>query len=148
VRRYYGVLERQFEKYFIEAERRQGVTGENLLGLLEGRLDNVVYRLGMGRSRPESRQLVRHGHFLLNGHKADIPSMELKPGDEVTLAPGSRNEPIFQEIMETAGNRVMPDWLSFDRAATSGRVLSAPRRPEGDIEMKEQLIVEYYSRRI
>jgi len=148
VRRYYGVLERQFEKYFLEAERRQGITGDNLMALLEGRLDNVVYRLGMARSRPEARQLVRHGHFLLNGKKADIPSLEVKAGDAIALTPPNRTQPIFQEIVETASSRVVPEWLSFDRDQWSGRVLSAPRRAEGDIEMREQLIVEYYSRRI
>ena len=148
VRRYYGVLERQFEKYFVEAERRNGVTGDNLLQLLEARLDNVVYRLGMARSRPEARQLVRHGHFQLNGHRADIPSMEIKPGDVLVLHQRSRSHPIFQEILETSSSRVIPDWLSFERDAWSGRILSTPRRPEGDIEMQEQLIVEWYSRRI
>ncbi len=148
VRRYYGVLERQFEKYFFEAERRGGVTGENLIGMLESRLDNVVYRLGMGRSRAEARQLVRHGHFMLNGKKADIPSLEVHVGDAIALSPGDRTTAIFNEIIETSSSRVVPDWLSFDRAAKSGRVTGTPKKHEGDVDMKEQLIVEYYSRRI
>src|SRR5579859_982702 len=148
IRRYYGVLERQFEKYFVEAARRPGITGDNLMQLLEARLDNVVYRLGLGRSRPEARQLVRHGHFQLNGPRADIPSIELRPGDSVTLLPGSRTHPIFQEILETTSARVTPDWLSYDRDAWTGRVLSTPNKPEGDLDLQQQLIVEWYSRRI
>lgn len=148
LRRYYGVLEAQFEKYFIEAERRGGVTGDNLMTLLEGRLDNVVYRLGMGRSRPEARQLVRHGHFHLNGHRADIPSMQVKVGDVVALTEKSRQDAIFAEIVETNSGRPVPEWLSFERENFSGRVLSTPRRPEGDLDVQDQLIVQYYSRRI
>ena len=145
-RRIYGVLEGQFEAYFDKAERQKGVTGENLLVLLERRLDNVVFRLGMASSRTEARQLVRHGHFLVNGKRVDIPSFLVKVGDVVVPAEKSKESPKFKEIIETLGQKTVPAWLELDAAATTGRVARYPHRDEIDIPVQEQMIVELYSR--
>jgi small subunit ribosomal protein S4 len=141
-KRFYGVLEGQFRKTYENAERMKGKTGENLLKLLELRFDNVVYRLGLGRSRSEARQLVTHGHFTLNGKKADIPSMLLKAGDIIAVCEASRKSPKFQEL----GGRAVPAWLSFNAETLSGSVVQAPARGDVDIEVKETLIVELYSK--
>lgn len=142
----YGVLEKQFRKTFAEADRREGATGENLLQLLEMRLDNVVYRLGFADSRRQARQLVRHGHFNLNGRKTDIPSCLVKAGDIVAVREASRKFDVFAAAMENIGGKVIPSWLSADTTAMTGRVLSTPSRTEVDGTINEQLIVEYYSR--
>ena len=141
-KRFYGVLEGQFRKTYESAERMKGKTGENLLKLLELRFDNVVYRLGLGRSRSEARQLVTHGHFTVNGKKADIPSMLLKAGDVIAVCEASRKSPKFQEL----GGRAVPAWLSFNAETLSGSVVQAPARGDVDIEVKETLIVELYSK--
>ncbi|MGD9047039.1 MAG: 30S ribosomal protein S4 [Anaerolineae bacterium] len=145
-RRVYGVMERQFRRYFREAERRRGLTGTNLLILLESRLDNVVYRLGFAQSRPQGRQLVRHGHFEVNGRKVNIPSYLVKAGDIVAVRPNSRSKAIFKDIALDLEHRAAPDWLSRDDATMTGRVLSLPERGDIDVTINEQLIVEYYSR--
>ena len=145
-RRVYGVMERQFRRYFREAERRRGLTGTNLLILLESRLDNVVYRLGFALSRPQGRQMVRHGHFEVNGRKVNVPSYLVKPGDIVAVRPNSRSKALFKEIALDLEHRAVPDWLSRDDVAMSGRVLSLPERGDIDVTINEQLIVEYYSR--
>jgi small subunit ribosomal protein S4 len=139
-------MERQFRRYFREAERRRGLTGTNLLILLESRLDNVVYRLGFAQSRPQGRQLVRHGHFEVNGRKVNIPSYLVKAGDLVAVRPNSRNKAIFKEIALDLEHRAAPDWLSRDDVTMSGRVLSLPERGDIDVTINEQLVVEYYSR--
>lgn len=146
VRRIYGVLENQFRAYFDKAERMQGVTGENLLKLLESRFDNVVYRLGFASSRVDARQLVRHGHFTLNGKKANIPSIQLKVGDVVAITEKSMDSPKLKALAETAGTRVVPAWLELNKEACSGKVIAAPARADIDAEINEQLIVELYSR--
>lgn len=145
-KRVYGVMERQFRRYFREAERRRGLTGTNLLVLLETRLDNVVYRLGFAFSRPQARQLVRHGHFEVNGRKVNIPSYLVQPGDIVAVRQNSRKQVGFKEIALDLEHRAVPDWLSRDEEMMSGRVLSLPTREDIDITINEQLIVEYYSR--
>lgn len=145
-RRIYGILERQFRKHFEEAERRPGVTGENLLQILEMRLDNIVYRLGFAVSRNQARQLVRHGHFRVNGRRLDIPSALLRPGDEITVRPQSRDMQHFQERMAEVQGQRIPGWLQLDPATMTGRVLAVPSRQEIDTPLNEQLIVEYYSR--
>jgi small subunit ribosomal protein S4 len=145
-RRVYGVLERQFRRYFREAERRRGLTGTNLLILLESRLDNVVYRLGFAQSRPQARQLVRHGHLEVNGRKVNIPSYLVHAGDVVAVRPGSRNRVFFKEMAVDLEHRPVPEWLSRDDASMSGRILSMPERGDIDVSINEQLIVEYYSR--
>jgi small subunit ribosomal protein S4 len=145
-RHIYGILERQFRKVFAEADRRQGATGENLLQLLELRLDNAIYRLGFGDSRSQSRQLVRHGHFDVNGRKTDIPSFIVKAGDVIVVREGSRKLGNFVGAMENIGSKPIPSWLSIDPAAMSGRVLSVPSRSDVDGTLSEQLIVEFYSR--
>ncbi len=146
LRRIYGVLEAQFRRHFAEAERRPGSTGENLLQILETRLDNVVYRLGLAGSRPQARQLVRHGHFTLNGRKCDIPSALVKPGDVVAVAEGARNLELIRTAAETTGQRQIPAWLSFDPANLSARVNALPTRNDIDIQVSEQLVVEFYAR--
>lgn len=146
VRRIYGVLERQFRGYFERAERAKGVTGENLLRILESRLDNVVYRLGFAASRAEARQMVTHGHFSVNGRKVTIPSYLLRHGDEVAVREGSRPLPRFEELARLAAIQRLPDWLSADREAMKGTVLRPPAREEIDAPVKEHLIVEHYSR--
>ncbi len=146
LRRIYGVLEAQFRRHFAEAERRPGSTGENLLQILETRLDNVVYRLGLAGSRPQARQLVRHGHFTLNGRKCDIPSALVKPGDVVAVAERARNLELIRTAAETTGQRQIPAWLSFDPANLSARVNALPTRNDIDIQVSEQLVVEFYAR--
>jgi len=142
----YGVLERQFRRHFAEAERRAGSTGENLLRLLEMRLDNVVFRLGFAESRAQARQLVTHGHITVNGRKASIPSMEMKPGEVIGVRPRSRQMEYFKTLAELLKHRRVPEWLSLDIGNMSGRILSAPSRSEIDANLQEQLIVEFYSR--
>jgi small subunit ribosomal protein S4 len=145
-RRVYGVLERQFRRYFREAERRRGLTGTNLLVILESRLDNVVYRLGFAVSRPQARQLVRHGHFEVNGRKVNIPSYLVQPGDVVGVRTLSRSKGVFEEMVLDLEHRAVPDWLSRDDITMSGRVVAQPEREDIDVTINEQLIVEYYSR--
>ena len=145
-RRIYGVMERQFRRYFKEADRRKGVTGENLLQLLESRLDNVVYRLGFGRSRMEARQLVNHGHFAVNGRKVDIPSYLTRSGDVIAVREGSRKKPLFKQIAEARRDQGTVDWLEVDFEKMEGRVIRVPQRDEIEVPLSEHLIVELYSR--
>jgi small subunit ribosomal protein S4 len=145
-RRIYGVLESQFRRYFKEADRRKGITGENLLQLLELRLDNVVYRLGFAASRAEARQLVRHGHFNVGGRKVSIPSYQLSPGEVIAVRPGSRDKGSFKDLAELMRNQGTVDWLEADRQALSGKVVRLPAREEIDAPITEHLIVELYSR--
>jgi len=145
-RRIYGVLERQFRRYYAEANRSKGVTGERLLQLLELRLDNVVYRLGFADSRSQARQLVNHGHFAVNGRKVDIPSYLVKENDEITVRESSRSKTYFKNLSEVLGDRRPPEWLTLDAANMAGRVVRLPERSEIDIPVQEQYIVERYSR--
>lgn len=145
-KRIYGVQERQFRNYFEKAERQKGITGENLLILLERRLDNVVYRLGFASSRKEARQLVSHGHFTVNGRKVNIPSMLVKVGDVIQVKEKSKESPKFQELKEQAAYKTVPEWLSVDVENMSGTVLAYPTRDQIDTPVKEHLIVELYSR--
>lgn len=142
----YGVLERQFRRHFGEAERRPGSTGENLLRILEMRLDNVVFRLGFAESRAQARQLVTHGHVTVNGRKLDIPSYETKVGQVIGVGQRSRQLEYFKTLAEVLRRRQAPAWLSLDVENMAGRILSAPTRPEIDANVQEQLIVEFYSR--
>jgi len=146
LRKIYGVLERQFRRYFEQAERGAGVTGENLLQLLERRLDSAVYRLGFAGSRSQARQLVGHGHFLVNGKAVNIPSVRVKPGDVIEVAQGSRQLEPIQVSLSAVGSRRMPEWLELDIENLRGRIVSVPRREDIDVEAQEQLVVEYYSR--
>ncbi len=146
MRRTYGILEKQFRKYFDKADRQKGITGENLLILIERRLDNIVYRLGFASSRKEARQLVNHGHFTINGRKANIPSMLLKVGDVVQVREKSRSLDKFQELKEQAAYKTPPEWLSVDVDNLTGSVLAFPIREQIDTQVTEQLIVELYSR--
>ena len=145
-KRYYGVLESQYAQYFEMAERRSGMTGENLLRILESRLDNVVYRVGLATSRAEARQLVTHNHFKLNGKKVNIPSLLVKEGDVVSLSEGSRQSEKFKEIEETCGSRPVPMWLDMDRGNFTAKVLRMPNRDDIDLDVQEHLIVELYSK--
>ncbi|MBF8376858.1 30S ribosomal protein S4 [Alicyclobacillus mali] len=145
-RRYYGVLENQFERYYEEAARRRGVTGETLLQLLESRLDNVVYRLGFAASRAEARQLVRHGHIHVNGHRVDIPSFLVKEGDVVSVREKSRDNARLKELAELIPSRTIPAWLELDIENWTAKVLRRPARDEIDAPVQEQQIVEFYSR--
>lgn len=146
VKRMYGVIENQFRRYFKEADRRRGVTGEILLQLLEGRLDNIVYRLGLATSRPQARQLVRHGHFTVNGRRADVPSFALKAGDQVAVRPSSVQNPAIRYAMEEVKARGIPEWLEFDGEALTGRLTAVPTREQLNLPVQEQLIVELYSK--
>ena len=146
VKRIYGVLEDQFRRYFEQAERtRGGITGETLLQLLERRLDNAVYRLGLATSRPQARQLVRHGHFLVNGKKVDVPSYSLKSGDTVTVRETSRQNPTILHATEEVKGRGIPEWLSLE-GELGGKVVSMPTREQINLPVQEQLIVELYSK--
>jgi small subunit ribosomal protein S4 len=146
-RRIYGVLERQFRRYYDEALNRRGLTGLNLLQILESRLDNVVYRMGYADSRAEARLLVTHGHFDVNGRRTDVPSRVLYPGDEISVRQGSRKRTYFKELRAMAEDRNVPEWVNRDLTNLSGKVVRMPERIEIDGNMNEQLIVEYYSRR-
>ena len=145
-RRYYGVLESQFSKYYEMAANRKGVTGDNLLSILETRLDNVIYRLGFAMSRPEARQLVRHGHFTINGHRVDIPSYLVKPGEVIALKEGSRSLEKFKASLEANGSRAVPKWLDFDQNTLVAKVVGTPAREDIDLPIEEHLIVELYSK--
>ena len=146
VRKTYGVLERQFRNYFIAAENRPGVTGENLLRSLETRMDNVVYRAGFAPSRAAARQLVTHGHFAVNGVPTNIPSYQLKAGDKVEVRESRRNREPFKTAKETLRSHNAPEWLSIDAANLAGTVADVPRRDQMPLDLNEQLVVEYYSR--
>lgn len=146
-RRIYGVLERQFRRYYETALGRRGLTGLNLLQILESRLDNVVFRLGYAVNRAQARVLVTHGHFTVNGRRTDVPSMLLKEGDRVAVRDGSRALTFFKDLGPTAEKRTSPSWLVRDVASMNGSVSRMPDRPEIEGTLNEQLIVEYYSRR-
>ena len=144
VKRTYGVLENQFRRYFEAADRQKGITGELLLQSLERRLDNVVYRLGFATSRAQGRQLVRHGHFTVNGRKVDIPSYAVRPGDVVAVRASSGQKPTIQHAMEEVKGRGIPEWLTLD--GLGGRVSQLPNRQQINLPVQEQLIVELYSK--
>jgi len=146
VRRTYGVLERQFRNYFVDAENRPGVTGENLLRSLELRLDNVVFRMGLGSSRAQARQLVSHGHFAVNGRPTNVSSFRLKPGDRIEVRESHRSREPFKLAKETLKNHQTPAWLTVDAATLSGSVVTPPTRDQMPLDLNEQLVVEYYSR--
>lgn len=146
VRRIYGLLEKQFRSYFQRADRQKGVTGENLLILVERRLDNIAYRLGFTNTRNEARQLVRHGHFMVNGVKVNIPSYQVKTGDVIELREKSRKVGRIIEALDAAGRRGLPAFLELDKANFKGTVTSLPKREDIAQTINEQLIVEFYSR--
>ena len=145
-RRIYGVLERQFRRYYREAQRRPGMTGENMLIILDSRLDNVVYRIGFADSRAQARQLVQHGHFDLNGRHTDIPSALVKPDDRISVRQNSRRLNYFKGISAVLEKRDVPDWIAVEPSQLTGRVLALPTRETIEQSLSEQLIVEYYSR--
>jgi small subunit ribosomal protein S4 len=145
-KRIYGLLEKQFRNYYEIANRQTGITGENLLRLLETRLDNVVYRLGFAKSRDEARQLVRHGHFTVNGRRVNIPSYRVRPGDSVAVAEKSRELLVIKTALIASEKTEVPGWLEVDIEKLSGKVLSPPTREQIDAPVKEQLIVELYSK--
>ena len=145
-RRYYGVLEGQFKKYFEIADKKEGVTGENLLSILECRFDNVVYRMGMASSRKEARQLVLHAHFRLNGKKANIPSIILKVGDVISVREESRKSAKIKELLEGLSAQTAPKWLEVDKDNAVAKVVALPKREDIDFPFEEQLIVELYSK--
>ncbi len=146
VRRYYGLLETQFHNLYLEAERKPGMTGENLLVLLERRLDNVVYRMGMAESRKEARQLVLHAHFTLNGKKVNIPSISVKPGDVIAVKESSRDLTKIKGLLEAQSSKLSPKWLEVNKENGSAKVVAMPAREDVDFEINEQLIVEFYSK--
>ena len=146
VKRIYGVLENQFRRYFEMADRTRGITGETLLQLLERRFDNVIYRLGLATSRAQARQLIRHGHFLINGRKVDVPSYSLKAGDVITVRGTSAQDTAIQHAIEEVKGRGIPEWLTFDPAALTGKIQSLPTRAQINLPVQEQLIVELYSK--
>lgn len=146
LRRVYGVMERQFKRFYNEAARKRGVTGEQLLRILEMRLDNIAYRMGFAPSRPAARQLVMHGHVTVNGRKVDIPSYIVKQGDVVAIKESSRGMAMVKASLEAAAARGVAKWLEVDFEQQSGKVLAAPERDQIDVPVQEHLIVEYYSR--
>lgn len=145
-RRYYGIQEGQFHKYFLMAERRQGMTGENLLKICEIRLDNVAYLLGWASSRAEARQLTTHGHYLVNGKKVDIPSYLLKEGDVVSLRQKSLDSDKIKAVLEANGSRPVPEWLDKDSENMTAKVVKMPDREQIEVPVEEHLIVEFYSK--
>jgi small subunit ribosomal protein S4 len=146
MRRIYGVLEAQFRRYFREALKRRGVTGSELLILLERRLDNVIYRMGFAPSRAAARQLINHAHLNVNDHPIDVPSYLVKPGDKISVRDASRKLTYFKELAADKDAPPTPTWLSADRATLTGVVNALPKREDIDVQLKEQLVVEYYSR--
>jgi small subunit ribosomal protein S4 len=146
VKRTYGVLENQFRRYFEAADRQKGITGELLLQMLERRMDNVVYRLGLATSRAQARQLVRHGHFSVNGRKVDIPSYAVRQGDTIAVRATSAENATISHAMEEVKGRGIPEWLSFDPGSLSGRIAALPSREQINLPVQEQLIVELYSK--
>ena len=144
VKRAYGILEKQMRAYYEEAERVSGVTGETMLSLIERRLDNVVYRMGIGASRAEARQIVNHGHVCVNGRKVDIPSYQVKAGDTISIKENKRNIEMFKALKEV--KVVLPKWLEFDATKLEGKILDLPKRDDIDLNIEEHLIVEHYSR--
>lgn len=145
-KRYYGIQEKQFANYFKKADAKEGMTGENLLTLIERRLDNVVYRMGMGESRRDARQLVVHGHFLVNGRKVNIPSYLVKEGDVISLKEKSRSLPKVKAVLEQTEGKVVPKWLDLDTNTMQAKVVALAQRDDIDIEIEEHLIVELYSK--
>lgn len=145
-KRFYGVLEGQFRTYYEEASRKKGITGENLLFLLESRLDNIVYRLGLATSRAEARQFVTHEHFRVNGKKVNVPSYLVKVGDVISVAQNSKESVRFEQILDVTNGRVVPSWLEFDAENLTGKVVALPTREEVDAPVQEHLIVELYSK--
>ena len=145
-RRYYGVLEKQFKNYYDEAARKEGMTGENLLVLLERRLDNVVFRMGMAESHRDARQLVLHAHFTLNGKKVNIPSILVKPGDVISVKESSRDSAKIKGLAEALESKTAPKWLDVDKTNLQAKVVSFPAREDIDFDFNEQLIVELYSK--
>ena len=144
VKRAYGLLEKQFHSYYEEAERMNGVTGENMLALIEKRLDNVVYRMGIGSSRAQSRQIVNHGHITVNGKTVDIPSYQVKPGDVIAVKENKKENAMFKELR--GAKIVMPKWVEFDTETFTGKILDNPKREDIDLNINEQLIIELYSK--
>ena len=145
-RRYYGVLEKQFKNYYDEAARQQGMTGENLLKLLERRFDNVVYRMGLASSRKEARQLVLHGHFTINGKKANIPSILVRSGDVIAVADSFKKSAKCKELVEALETKTSPKWIEVDKTALVAKIVALPEREDVDFDFEEQLIVELYSK--
>ncbi len=143
-KRAYGLLEKRFHRYYEEAERMRGVTGENMLSLIERRLDNVVYRMGIGASRAQCRQIVNHGHITVNGTRVDIPSYQVKIGDVIAVHESSKDNAIFKELR--GARIVMPKWLEFDTESLVGKITDSPKREDIDLNINEQLIVELYSK--
>ncbi len=147
VRRYYGLLETQFRNLFEKAQKMPGVTGDNLLGMLERRLDNVIYRMGLGTSHPQCRQIVRHGHVTVNGRRVNIPSFIVKTGDAVEVAEGSRDNPAILAARDATAHQPVPNWIEVDRENLKGRIIGSPRREDlVQIQVNERLIVELYSK--
>ncbi|MCB2179643.1 30S ribosomal protein S4 [bacterium] len=145
-RRVYGVLERQFRRYYRQAIKSRGLTGLTLLQILESRLDNVIYRMGFASSRAQARQLVTHGHFMVNDRRTDVPSMQIKPGDVIQVREGSRSKTLIKDLMAIAEERSVPEWITRNVKDMSGGIVRLPERSEIDANLNEQLIVEYYSR--
>ena len=145
-KRFYGVLEGQFSKYFDIAERKPGMTGENLLRILESRIDNVVYRVGFASSGKEARQLVRHGHYIVNGRRVNIPSYQLKAGDVLAVAQKSLSNDKIKAVVEANGSRPVPKWLDVNKDKLEARVIELPKREDIDLDVEESLIVELYSK--
>ena len=143
-KRAYCLLEKQFHGYYEEAERMRGVTGENMLSLIERRLDNVVYRMGIGSSRPQSRQIVNHGHITVNGRVVDIPSYQVRVGDEIAVKDSKTDNALFKELR--GAKIVMPKWVEFDTETFKGKILDLPKREDIDLNINEQLIIEFYSK--
>ncbi len=146
VRKMYGLLERQFRKYFYEAERKKGITGEILLQLIESRLDSMVFRMGFAPNRRRARQIIKHGHIFVNGKEVNLPSCEIKGGDVVTVKEVSRDNPEIVDSLSKSGHRGIPGWVEVDTANLSGKVLHIPSRDEIQLPVQEQLIVELYSK--
>ena len=142
----YGVLEKQFRKYYVMATKKSGITGEMLLQILETRLDNVVFRMGLANTRREARQIVNHGHIIVNGQKVNIPSYLIKQGDVITVREKSKNSDRMKEIVETNASRLVPKWLDMDKNTLTGKVVALPARDDIDYEVEEHLIVELYSK--
>jgi small subunit ribosomal protein S4 len=146
LRRSFGILERPFRNYFFKADKQKGVTGTNLLVILETRLDNVIYRMGYANSRDQARQLIRHGHFFLNGSKVNVPSLRVRVGDELVVRESSRKVPVIQEARQVIARRGTPSWMEVDSTQHKGKIVAIPTREDISFQINEQLVVELYSK--
>jgi len=145
---HFGIMEKQFQRYVVKASRMKGAAGENLVNLLQARLDNIIWRLGLARTIPQARQIVVHGHVMINGRRVDRPSFHVSAGDEISLRDKSKSKPFIAEVLESTSAHIKPSWLEFDPAKTTGKLISKPDRADLPFDLNENAIIEFYSQKL